>query len=116
MRRQTYSLNQFAAYFSYTLAPAFAKWFEEAAEECMTFYMFKDKATRRRTRTVNVVERLNEEIRRRTRVARLFPNEASCNRLVTAILMQTHEKWAAEKIYINPARMELEKNYRKNVA
>ena len=99
-----------------SVAPAFSRWFEEAAEESMTFYMFKDRATRRRTRTVNVVERLNEEIRRRTRVARLFPNEASCNRLVTAVLMQTHEKWAAEKIYINPTRMELEKNYRKNVA
>ena len=97
-------------------APAFSRWFEEAAEEGMTFYMFKDRATRRRTRTVNVVERLNEEIRRRTRVARLFPNEASCNRLVTAVLMQAHENWASEKIYINPTKMELEKNYRKNVA
>jgi hypothetical protein len=41
-----------------------------------------------RLRTTNLVERLNEEIRRRTRVARLFPNEASCLRLVSAILME----------------------------
>jgi len=98
------------------IAPGFSRWFEEVAEEGMSFYMFKDRTTRRRTRTVNVVERLNEEIRRRTKVARLFPNEASCNRLVTAVLMQTHEKWVSEKIYINPAKMELEKNYRKDVA
>jgi len=39
------------------------------------------------------VERLNEEIRRRTRVARLFPNEAACLRLVSAILMEISEEW-----------------------
>lgn len=97
-------------------APQFAAWFDEAAEQGMTFHMFKDEATRRRTRTVNVVERLNEEIRRRTRVARLFPNEASCLRLVSAVLMEINESWAAAKAYINPQKLEVDRNYRKKVA
>ena len=56
---------------------------------------------RRRRRTTNLVERLNEEIRRRTRVARLFPNEASCLRLVSAVVMEIGEDWqTAEKRYL----------------
>ena len=47
------------------------------------------------------MERLNEEIRRRTRVARLFPNEASCLRLVTAVIMEIVGDWqTAEKRYL----------------
>ena len=46
---------------------------------------------RRRLRTTNLVERLNEEIRRCTRVARLFPNEVSCLRIVSAVLMEIAE-------------------------
>ena len=47
------------------------------------------------------MERLNEEIRRRTRVARLFPNEAACLRLVSAILMEISEDWQpAERRYV----------------
>jgi transposase-like protein len=52
-------------------------------------------------RTVNVVERLNEEVKRRTRVARLFPNEASCERLVTAVVADIHEEWAIGKKYLS---------------
>jgi putative transposase len=47
------------------------------------------------------VERLNEEIRRRTRVARLFPNEAACLRLVSAVLMEISEEWqTADNRYV----------------
>jgi len=56
---------------------------------------------RRRLRTTNLVERLNQEIRRRTRLARLFPNEAACLRLVSAILMKISEDWqTADKRYV----------------
>ena len=56
---------------------------------------------RRKLRTTNLVERLNEEIRRRTRVAKLFPNEAACLRLVSAILMEISEDWqSAGKRYV----------------
>ena len=52
-------------------------------------------------RRADLLERLNEEIRRRTRVARLFPNEASCLRLVTAIVMEIAEDWqTADKRYL----------------
>merc|ERR1712023_102578 len=67
-------------------APKLAIWAEEALPQGFTVFSLPT-AHRRRLRTTNLVERLNEEIRRRTRVARLFPNEASCLRLVSAVLM-----------------------------
>ena len=54
----------------------------------------------RPTRTVNGLERLNREIRRRTRVAVLFPNEASCLRLATAIVMEVSEEWEPGRVYL----------------
>ena len=56
---------------------------------------------RKRMRTTNPLERLHEEINRRTRVARLFPNEASLLRLVSAIEMEISEDWVAGKRYLN---------------
>ena len=54
----------------------------------------------RRLRTSNVVERLSQEIKRRTRVAGLFPNEAALLRLATAVLMEISEDWETDKIYL----------------
>ena len=56
---------------------------------------------RRRLRTSNIAEHVNEEICCRTRVARIFPNAESCERLVTAIVMEISEEWIAGKIYLN---------------
>jgi len=53
-----------------------------------------------RMRTTNGLERLNKEIKRRTRVATLFPNSASCLRLVSAILAEQDEEWMTAKIYL----------------
>ena len=55
---------------------------------------------RRRLRTTNMLERLNREIKRRTRVATLFPNEASLLRLVTAIVIEISEDWETGKRYV----------------
>ena len=55
-----------------------------------------------RLRTTNGLERLNQEIRRRTRVVGVFPNEASCLRLVTALAMETSDEWEAGKVYLSP--------------
>ena len=55
---------------------------------------------RRRLRTNNMLERLNREVKRRTRVATLFPNEDSLLRLATAVLMETDEEWQTEKRYL----------------
>ncbi len=52
---------------------------------------------RKRMRSTNMLERLNEEIKRRTRVIRIFPNEASCVRLVSALAMETNEEWIGRK-------------------
>lgn len=47
-----------------------------------------------------MIERLNKEVKRRTRVAALFPNEAALLRLVSAVLMEISEEWETEKIYL----------------
>ena len=48
----------------------------------------------------NGVERVNREIKRRTQVATIFPNEASCLRLVSALLMEINDDWQAGKAYL----------------
>jgi transposase-like protein len=55
-------------------------------------------AHQKRLRTSNAIERVNQEIKRRTRVARLFPNEAARLRLVTALLAEISEEWESGKI------------------
>ena len=81
------------------ISPRLATWIEQSLPEGLTVFGFP-AAHRRRIRTSNMLERLSQEIRRRTRVVRLFPNEASCLRLVTAILMETSEDWQTGKTYL----------------
>jgi transposase-like protein len=83
-----------------TTAPEFVKWLENNIEEGLTCLSFPE-AHRKKIRTVNGLERLNKEIRRRTRVATLFPNVASCERLVTAVLQGVHEDWITGKRYLD---------------
>lgn len=81
-------------------APKLVEWAEEAIPEGFTVFSLP-ASHRRRLRTTNLVERLNQEIRRRTRVARLFPNAAACLRLVSAILMEISEDWqTTDKRYV----------------
>lgn len=80
-------------------APDLATWMANNVPESLTVFEFPE-AHRRRLRTSNVVERINKEIKRRTRVATLFPNTASCERLVTAVLVELHEDWQMGKIYL----------------
>ncbi len=76
------------------------QWAEEDLSEGFTAFSLP-ASHRRRMRTSNLIERLNQEIRRRTRVARLFPNDASCLRLVSAIVMEIAEDWqTANKRYL----------------
>jgi transposase-like protein len=85
-----------------TVAPKLAAWLEENVPEGLTVFDFPLEH-RRRLRTNNGLERLNREIKRRTRVATLFPNEASLLRLATAVLMETDEEWQTEKRYLAQA-------------
>lgn len=86
-------------------APGFTKWLEDNIEEGLTCFSFPEEH-RKRIRTVNGLERLNKEIRRRTRVATLFPNVESCERLVTAVLQGIHEEWSTGKKYLDMSLLE----------
>jgi transposase-like protein len=80
-------------------APRLAQWMEENVPE--SFAVFRlPSAHRQRLRTTNMLERINRELKRRTRVATLFPNEASLLRLVTAVLMELSEEWETGKRYV----------------
>jgi len=81
-------------------APQLAEWAEENIPEGLTVLQLPVRH-RLRLRTTNGLERLNKEIKRRTRVATLFPNEASLLRLVSALLVEISEEWETGKIYIN---------------
>ena len=52
-------------------------------------------------RTNNALERLNQEIKRRTRVVRIFPNEQSCLRLVSALCVETSEEWMTNRRFLD---------------
>lgn len=80
-------------------APKLADWMEANLPEGLSVFSFPE-SHRRLIRTTNGLERLNQEVRRRTRVARLFPNEASCLRLVSAVLMEISEEWETGKAYL----------------
>ena len=92
-------LNKAIALYEKT-APALSKWMEENLAEGLVIFSFPAQH-RTKIRTINIVERLNREIRRRTSVATLFPNEASCLRLITAVIMEISEEWLIERnIYL----------------
>jgi len=80
-------------------APKLADWMEANIPEGLTVFAWPAHQ-RRLLRTVNGLERLNREIRRRTRVAVLFPNEAACLRLATAIVMEVSEEWQTGRVYL----------------
>lgn len=79
-------------------APKLSAWLEENLAEGFTVFDFPLEH-RRLIRTTNSLERINKEIRRRTRVVGVFPNEASCLRLVSALLMESSEEWQIGKRY-----------------
>ena len=81
-------------------APKLAAWMEENLPQGFAVFAFP-VAHRKRLRTTNPLERVNQEIKRRTRVARVFPNEASLLRLVSALLAETSEDWETGKIYLS---------------
>ena len=78
---------------------------EEHVEECLTCLAFPE-SHRRRIRTTNGLERLNQEIKRRTRVVRIFPNEESCLRLVTALAVEQSEEWITGRRYLDMSELE----------
>lgn len=80
--------------------PKLAEWAETAIPESLTVFDFP-AAHRIRLRTTNGLERINRELRRRTRVASIFPNPDSCLRLVSALLAELDDEWMTSKVYLN---------------
>jgi putative transposase len=73
---------------------------EERIEECLSCLAFPE-SHRRRIRTTNRLERLNQEIKRRSRMVRIFPNPEACLRLVTALAMEQSEEWITGRRYLD---------------
>jgi putative transposase len=82
--------------------PKLVAWVEETIEETLTFYRLP-WPPHRNMKSTNMLERFNEELKRRTRVVRIFPNEASCLRLVRALSVEQHERWQEDHRYLNMA-------------
>src|SRR5437879_2660703 len=89
--------------------PKLTGWVEENIEETLTYFRLP-LAHRKHMKSTNMLERLNEEIRRRTYVVRIFPNAESCLRLVRALTIERHEAWLEDHRYLN---MDLLKDHKK---
>ena len=80
--------------------PQLAARIEEEIEDCLACLAFP-ASHQRRIRTTNGLERVNQELKRRTRVVRIFPNRAACLRLVTALAAEISEEWESGHRYLN---------------
>jgi transposase-like protein len=80
--------------------PRLTAWVEENIEQTLTFFRLP-RQHHKHLKSTNMLERFNEEIRRRTYVARIFPNAESCLRLIRALAVETHENWMEANRYIN---------------
>jgi putative transposase len=97
-------LNKWAAKY-----PKLCDWVENNIEETLTFYRLP-RQHHKNLKSTNLLERLNEEIKRRTLVVRIFPNTAACLRLVRALAVEMHENWIEATRYLN---MEYLKEHKK---
>jgi transposase-like protein len=87
-------------------------WVESNIEETLTFYRLP-RAHHKHLKSTNMLERLNEEIKRRTHVVRIFPNAASALRLIRALAVETHEEWIEATRYLD---MQLLRDHKKEKA
>ena len=90
--------------------PKFCEWVEANIEETFTFYRLP-QAHHKHLKSTNMLERLNQEFKRRTHIVRIFTDEACCLRLLRALAVETHEEWIDGNRYLNmePLRMLLKK-------
>jgi transposase-like protein len=80
--------------------PKLCDWVESNIEETLTFYRLP-RQHHKNLKSTNLLERLNEEIKRRTLVVRIFPNTAACMRLIRALAVEMHENWIEATQYLN---------------
>ena len=79
--------------------PYISSWIDEDIESCFSVYHLPDNH-RRRMKSTNMLERFNQELKRRSRVIRIFPNEESCLRLLGTMCMEQSEEWETGRIYL----------------
>jgi transposase-like protein len=81
--------------------PGLSRWIPESVEECLAVWHLPQNI-RRRLNSTNMLERLMRELKRRSRVVSIFPNEASLVRLLGSVLLEMHEQWGGEApVYID---------------
>lgn len=80
------------------------QWVEDNIEQTLTFYRLP-LSHHKHLKSTNMLERVNEELKRRTLVVRIFPNAASCLRLVRALAIEIHEGWVEATRYLNMTQL-----------
>ena len=80
--------------------PKLCNWVEANIEETFTFYRLPAEH-HKHMKSTNMLERINQELKRRTLVVRIFPNAASCLRLVRALAAEIHEEWVEGTRHLN---------------
>lgn len=86
--------------------PDVADWLIEQASQTLTVFQVAPPSHRRRVRTTNSVERIHQELKRRSKPVRIFPNPASCLRLFGAMLKEQHEDWITGRRYLRMEALE----------
>jgi len=81
-------------------ASRLADWMEQNIPESLAVFAFPN-SHQRKLRTSNCLERLNREVRRRTKVVSIFPNETACLRLISAVLMEIDEEWQTGRMFLS---------------
>jgi putative transposase len=95
--------------------PKLCVWVEDHIEETLTFYGLP-LPHHKHLKSTNLLERLNEELKRRTLVVRIFPNAASCLRLTRALAVEMHEGWIEATRYLNMDLLREQHKERRNAA
>lgn len=80
--------------------PRLCEWVEENIESTLTFYRLP-RAHHKHLKSTNMLERLNQEIKRRTHIVRIFPDASSCLRLIRSLAVEIHEQWMEDTRYLN---------------
>lgn len=82
------------------IKPEVASWLDEEIESCFSVYHLP-VIHQRKMKSTNMIERLNQELKRRSRVIRIFPNESSCMRVLGTLCLEQSEEWETNRIYLN---------------
>ena len=91
--------------------PKLCEWVETNIEQTWTYYRLP-LAHHKHVKSTNLLERFNQEIKRRTLVVRIFPNESSCLRVIRAIAAETHEEWMEGSRYLNMALLQEQEQWK----